>query len=129
MADTSTTNGKPKLPPLTTKSATDDGPPKKKKVVKKKKKPTETGEPTKDSVKDGDEPKPTPRKKKAASANSTTEAGAETTIPKKKKRVAKPVSEQEGDPSSARSATSQGEVSKPLKFTSGEGVKLHSNSW
>ena len=112
MTDMSTTNGKPKLPPLTANTTNEDGTPKKKKVVKKKKKPAENGETPKEPGQPGEEPKPTPRKKKPASASLTTEGGGETTAPKKKKRVAKPSADQEGPQSSARSAASasQGEV-------------------
>ena len=113
MADMSTTNGKPKLPPLTSKSGTETDAPPKKKVVKKKKKPAEDGETNIEVSKDDGEVKPTPRKKKAASASSTTDAGGETAAPKKKKKVVKQTSEQqEVDPASARSAASasQGEV-------------------
>ncbi|XP_052801430.1 transmembrane protein 237-like [Mya arenaria] len=103
MSETKPKTGKGKLPPIDPNATADDADKPKKKVVKKKKKPVE------ETAAEGVEPpKRTPRKKKAASADSTAGEGAETTAPKKKKRVPKKT-DKEGDPSSARSATSQGE--------------------
>ncbi|KAL4225694.1 hypothetical protein ACF0H5_016383 [Mactra antiquata] len=105
MASTAT-NGRGKLPPLNPSASTEEGDkPKKKKVVKKKKPAEDAADETGEQ-----KPKAAARRKKAASANSNTETGGESTTPKKKKRAPKKTeTQQDGDPTSARSGGSQGE--------------------
>ncbi|KAL3842870.1 hypothetical protein ACJMK2_020845 [Sinanodonta woodiana] len=102
---TSDRNGKPtKLPPLSSTSNTEEGAPIKKVVKRKKKKPI--GEGTQDSG----GPPATPRRRKAAAASqSATSEGTETTPKKKKKKIPRKTEENEGEPSTARSAESHGE--------------------
>ncbi|KAH3890088.1 transmembrane protein 237-like [Dreissena polymorpha] len=109
MEETKATTRKTKLPPLSSDNTEPADKPKKKVVRKKKKAPEEPPA-------DGEnQPKPTPRRKKkaAASADSTTATengvGGEVKTPKKKKKVVKKTDTTEVDPTTARSATSQGE--------------------